>query len=54
MDEVLKEIESRVGTIGPDGKWYKDKSPEARAKWYKAQFKKCVIQTHEKDNSHEK
>jgi hypothetical protein len=41
MDEVLKEINSRVG--GPDGtgKWVKDKSPEAQANWYTADFKKA-------------
>jgi hypothetical protein len=42
MDEVLKEIESRVGSV-IDGKFTKDKSPEAVANWYKADFKKAKI-----------
>jgi len=37
MDETLKEIESRVGTI-IDGKFVKDKSDEAKLKWYKANY----------------
>lgn len=42
MDEVMKEINSRVGSYDPTvKKWIKDKSPEARAKWYKADFSKC-------------
>lgn len=42
MDEVLKEIESRVGSV-QDGKFVKDKSPEAQANWYKADFSKAKI-----------
>jgi len=41
MDETIKEISSRVGSIGADGKWYKDTSPEAMAKRYKADYEKC-------------
>lgn len=42
MDEVMKEINSRVGSYDPEvKKWIKDKSPEAQAKWYKADFSKC-------------
>jgi len=40
LNEVAKEINSRVGSI-IDGKFIKDKSPEARAKWYKADYEKC-------------
>ena len=44
MDEVIKEISSRRGAYQPDvGKWMKDKSPEAQALWYKADFTKCKI-----------
>ena len=42
MDEVLQEIESRRGEI-IDGKFVKDKSPEAKAKWYKANFSKTKL-----------
>ena len=35
--EVGKEINSREGSM-KDGKFVKDKSPEAKAKWYKADF----------------
>ena len=42
MHEVLKEIESRGGSI-IDGKFTKDKSPEAQAKWYKANFGNAEI-----------
>ena len=38
--EVSKEINSRVGEI-VDGKFIKDKSPEAQANWYKADFVGC-------------
>jgi len=41
MGETIHEIKSRRGSIGPDGKWLKDKSPEAQAKWYKADYNKC-------------
>ena len=40
LEECLKEIESRTGKI-VNGKFQKDTSPEARAKWYKADYKKC-------------
>lgn len=43
MDEVLKEIESRVGSEDETGKWVKDRSPEAQAKWYKANFNKAKL-----------
>lgn len=42
MDEVLKEIESREGSI-QNGKFVKDKSPEAQLKWYKANFDKADL-----------
>jgi hypothetical protein len=42
MDEIIKEISSRRGEI-INGKFVKDKSDEARKKWYKADFKKCRI-----------
>lgn len=42
MNEVIKEIESRKGKI-TDGKFVKDKSPEAQALWYKADFDKAKL-----------
>ena len=42
MEEVLKEINSRTGKI-IDNKYVKDKSPEAQAKWYTADFSKAKI-----------
>ena len=42
MKEVLKEIESRKGEV-KDGKFEKFKTPEAKAKWYKADFTKCKL-----------
>ncbi len=44
MDEVIKEINSRTGKM-IDGKWVKDTSEEARAKWHEADFKRC--ETHQ-------
>ena len=41
LNEVSKEINSRVGSI-VDGKFIKDKSPEAKSKWYKADYKRCL------------
>lgn len=41
MEEVLKEINSRIGADDGTGKWVKDKSPEAKANWYKADFTKA-------------
>ena len=42
MDEILKEIESRTGEFSEEhGKWMKYKTPEAIAKWYKADFSDC-------------
>ena len=44
MDEVIKEISSRTGAYDPvTKKWQKDKSPEAQAKWYSADFSKCKL-----------
>lgn len=44
MAEVLKEINSRVGAYNPDTKkWQKDKSPEAQALWYSADFSNCKL-----------
>lgn len=41
MLETIKEINSRTGSYDPSvGKWIKDKSPEAQAKWYKANYRK--------------
>jgi len=40
LGEIYKEINSRTGTM-VNGKFKKDKSPEAKAKWYKADFSKC-------------
>lgn len=42
MQETIKEISSRVGEYDESKKkWIKDKSPEAVAKWYKANYKEC-------------
>lgn len=44
MNEILKEIESRTGDWNEtQGKWIKDKSPEAVKKWYKADFSDCMV-----------
>jgi len=44
FNETLLEIHSRVGNVNPEtGKWEKDKSPEAQAKWYKANFDLCQL-----------
>lgn len=44
MDEVIKEISSRTGAYNPDTKkWQKDKSAEAQAKWYTADFSNCKL-----------
>lgn len=42
MDETLKEIESRQGKI-IKGKFEKNESPEAQAKWYKANYDIALI-----------
>ena len=40
LEETLEEIESRTGNyIASEGKWCKSKTPEAKAKWYKANYK---------------
>ena len=42
MQETIKEISSRVGKYDESKKkWIKDKSPEAIAKWYKANYEEC-------------
>ena len=42
MLETIKEISSRTGEYDESiGKWVKDKSPEAVAKWYKADYDRC-------------
>ena len=42
MLETCKEINSREGAYNPDaGKWCKYKTPEAIAKWYKADYLAC-------------
>lgn len=44
MDEVIKEISSRTGSYNPETKkWQKDKSPEAQARWYTADFTNCKL-----------
>ncbi|WP_219811303.1 hypothetical protein, partial [Campylobacter concisus] len=41
--ETIKEISSRTGSYNPAiSKWIKDKSPEAQAKWYKANYQRIV------------
>ncbi|NOQ31130.1 MAG: hypothetical protein GQ570_08420 [Helicobacteraceae bacterium] len=42
LAEVAKEINSREGTI-IEGKFQKDKTPEAMAKWLKADFTNCKL-----------
>jgi|GEM_PF-1226261 len=42
MDETAKEINSREGKI-INGKFTKFKTPEAKAKWYKANYSSCRI-----------
>ena len=42
LDEMSKEINSRVGTI-IDGKFEKDKSKEAMSKWYYADYEKARL-----------
>ncbi len=45
MDEVLKVVESRTGQWDDEmGKFMKDKSPEAQAKWYEPNYvKNCKL-----------
>ena len=44
LDETIKEINSRTGSINPNtGKFEKDTSPEAQKKWYKARYYKCKL-----------
>lgn len=44
MNEVIKEISSRVGSYSEETKkWQKDKSPEAQANWYTADFSGCKL-----------
>lgn len=43
MDETIKEISSRTGSYDASiGKWVKDTSPEAKAKWYKANYQRIA------------
>ena len=42
LEQVSKEINSRKGEI-IDGKFVKDKSIEAKAQWYKSNFKHCKL-----------
>lgn len=52
MDEVIKEISSRVGAYNPETKkWQKDKSPQAQAKWYTADFSKCKLESNQHNNT---
>lgn len=42
MNETIKEISSRTGHFDPYiNKFVKDKSPEAQALWYKADYSKA-------------
>lgn len=44
MDETIKEISSRTGHFDPQiNKFIKDTSPEAQAKWYKADYTKAEL-----------
>ncbi len=42
FEEGMCEINSRTGKI-IDGKFEKDKSPEAMARWYKADYSNCKL-----------
>jgi len=42
LSETVKEIDSRTGSI-VDGKFQKDTSEEAKAKWYKANYDVCIL-----------
>ena len=45
MEETIKQITSRSGKMNYEiSKWVKDKSPEAQAREYKADYKRCKIQ----------
>lgn len=45
MLETIKEINSRTGTYNESAKkWVKDTSPEAKAKWYQADYEKARIE----------
>ena len=45
MDETIKEISSRTGAYDENAKkWVKDTSPEAKAKWYQADYEKARIE----------
>lgn len=45
MDETIKEISSRTGAYDESAKkWVKDTSPEAKSKWYKADYEKARIE----------
>ena len=42
--ETYNEISSRTGSYSEgEAKWVKDKSPEAKAKWYTARYEKCKL-----------
>lgn len=42
LQECLKEISSRTGAWSDEAeKWLKDTSPEAKAKWYTADYSNC-------------
>jgi len=44
MDEVIKVVESRIGEWNDEvGKFIKDTSPEAQAKWYVPNYKECLV-----------
>lgn len=44
MDETIKEISSRTGTWSEERKkWVKDTSPEAKSRWYKANYEKARL-----------
>jgi len=47
--EVAKEINSREGEM-INGKFVKHQTPEAKAKWYKANFSKCKLSNVEEKN----
>ena len=50
LKEVSKEVNSREGKI-IDGKFQKDTSKRAKAKWYKADYEKCRLKGEKDDRT---
>jgi hypothetical protein len=44
LTETVLEIESRTGVYDEEqSKWIKDKSEEAKSRWYEARYEKCLL-----------